>query len=86
MNDLKKNKELKEQSICRDILKEILNFGVSEHQKVFLIRLLALELEDTNLMKRITNSIEGKEESSKKLIINPKELQWVIVNLQKIWC
>ena len=66
---------LKEQATCREILKEILNFGVSEHQKTFLIRLLALELEDINLMKRITNSIEGKEESSKKLIINPKELK-----------
>ena len=74
MKDLKKNKQVKEQMICRDILKEILNFGVSEYQKQFLIRLLALEPEDTNLMKRINNSIEGKEESSKKLIINPKEL------------
>mgnify|MGYP000014668530 CR=1 FL=1 len=53
MNDIKKKKELKEQAICRDILKEILNFGVSEHQKKFLISLLALELEDTNTMKRV---------------------------------
>lgn len=75
MSDIKKNKELKEQTICRDILKEILNFGVSEHQKKFLIRLLALELEDTNLMKRVSNAIDGKEENSKKLIINPKELK-----------
>ena len=71
MSDIKKNKELKEKTICRDILKEILNFGVSEHQKEFLIRLLALELEDVNLMKRVNNAIEGKEESTKKLIINP---------------
>ena len=75
MSDLKKNKELKEQTICRDILKEILNFGVSEHQKKFLIRLLALELEDTNTMKRVSNAIDGKEENSNKLIINPKELK-----------
>jgi len=75
LSDLKKNKELKEQTICRDILKEILNFGVTEHQIKFLIRLLALELEDTNLMKRVNNAIDGKEENSKKLIINPKELK-----------
>lgn len=75
MSDLKKNKELKEKTICRDILKEILNFGVSEHQKEFLIRLLALELEDVNLMKRVNNAIEGKEESTRKLIINPRELK-----------
>lgn len=75
MNDLKKNKQLKEQTVCRDILKEILNFGVSEYQKKFLIRLLALELEDVNLMKKIDNIINGKNESSKKLIIDPKELK-----------
>lgn len=75
MSDPKKNKELKEQTTCRDILREILNFGVSEHQKKFLIRLLALELEDTNLMNRISDAIEGKENNSKKLIINPKELK-----------
>ena len=75
MNDIKKKKELKEQAICRDILKEILNFGVSEHQKKFLISLLALELEDTNTMKRVKEAIEGKKENSNKLIINPKELK-----------
>jgi hypothetical protein len=75
LNDIKKKKELKEQAICRDILKEILNFGVSEHQKKFLISLLALELEDTNTMKRVKEAIEGKKENSNKLIINPKELK-----------
>ena len=83
MSDLKKNRELKEQTICRDILKEILNFGISEYQKKFLIRLLALELEDTNTMKRVNNAMDGKEENSKKLIINPKELKWAAINLTK---
>lgn len=73
--DIKKNKEMKEQSVCRDILKEILNFGVSEHQKKFLIRLLALELEDTNMMNRIVETMSGKETNSNKLIIDPKELK-----------
>lgn len=75
MDDLKKNKEIKEQAVCRDILKEILNFGISEFQKKFLIKLLALELEDTNMMKNIDNIISGKVEetnnNNKKLIINP---------------
>ena len=75
MKDIKKNKEIKEQTICRDILKEILNFGVSEHQKKFLIRLLALELEDTNLMKRVNDALVGESQNSKKLIIDPKELK-----------
>ena len=73
--DIKKNKEIKEQTACREILKEILNFGVSEHQKKFLIRLLALELEDTNMMNRIVDAISGKETNSKKLLIDPKEMK-----------
>jgi Fe-S-cluster formation regulator IscX/YfhJ len=35
-------------------------------------------------MKKIDNIINGKNESSKKLIIDPKELKWV--NLQKKIC
>lgn len=73
--DIKKNKEIKEQTACREILKEILNFGVSEHQKKFLIRLLALELEDTNMMNRIVDAMSGKETNSKKLLIDPKEMK-----------
>ena len=75
MKDIKKQKELKEQTICREILKEILDFGVSEFQKKFLIRLLAMELEDTKLMNSVVNSVEGKENNTKKLIIDPKELK-----------
>jgi len=75
LNDIKKKKQLKEQTVCREILKEILDFGVSEHQKKFLIRLLAMELEDTNLMTSVVDSIEGNTNTSKKLIIDPKELK-----------
>lgn len=75
MSDIKKKKQLKEQTVCREILKEILDFGVSEHQKKFLIRLLAMELEDTNLMTHVVDAIEGKNNTSKKLIIDPKELK-----------
>ena len=75
MKDIKKQKELKEKTICRDILKEILDFGISEYQKKFLIRLLAMELEDTNLMNSVINFIEKKENNTNKLIIDPKELK-----------
>jgi hypothetical protein len=37
-------------------------------------------------MKKIDNIINGKNESSKKLIIDPKELKWVKVNLQSKIC
>jgi len=75
VKDIKKKRELKEQMTCRDILKEILNFGVSEHQKKFLIYLLSLELEDVDLMRKIDIIINNKKEALKpKLIIDPKEL------------
>ena len=76
MDEKKKKREIKEQLVCRDIIKEILKFGVSEHQKKFLIYLLSLELEDVNLMKKIDATINNKELAEKpKLIIDPKELK-----------
>ena len=57
---------------CREIVKEILNFGVTEKQKSQIIYLLSLEMEDRELMIRIKDAIEfqksEKKESEKKLI------------------
>jgi len=54
---------------CRNIVKEVLAFGVNEDQKKQIIKLLALELEDSNLMRDIVNIIQaGNEKPSKKLI------------------
>lgn len=50
--ELKLSKEKRQ--ICRDILLEIKNFGVSQRQILYLIYLLALELEDNNAMRSIT--------------------------------
>ena len=56
---------------CRDIVKEILAFGVNEDQKKQIIKLLALELEDVSLMKDIGRLISGNNENTaKKLIYN----------------
>ena len=44
---------------CRQIVTEILNFGVSEFQKRQIIKLLACELESVNDMKSIVNIING---------------------------
>ncbi len=57
---------------CRQIVSEILNFGINEAQKRQIIKLLACELESVNDMKRIVNIINGKENSessSSELII-----------------
>tara|TARA_Y100000310_G_C20439428_1_gene695342 strand:- start:4 stop:234 length:231 start_codon:yes stop_codon:yes gene_type:complete len=54
---------------CREIVREIIKFGVNDNQKKQIIKLLALELEDINLMKDITEIIGAeKEKPSKKLI------------------
>ena len=54
---------------CRDIVKEILNFGVNEEQKKQIIKLLALELEDNVLMRDICSLVKGNKESSDTKLI-----------------
>jgi hypothetical protein len=54
----------------REIVKEIVNYGVTESQKIQIIKLLSLELEDGNLMREITRTLENKnkKQDEKKLI------------------
>lgn len=54
--------------MCRRIVKEIIDFGVNESQKQQIIKLLACELEDNQMMKDIVNVIKGKKIQAKKLI------------------
>ena len=55
---------------CREIVREILNFGVSESQKVKIIHLLSLELEDRNLMLSIVKSLKEMETFEENKIID----------------
>lgn len=52
LNDIKKS---------REIVKEILRFGVTQSQMKSIIGLLALELEDRELMLSIRNAIDPVE-------------------------
>ena len=60
---------------CRHIVKEIIDFGVDENQKLQLIKLIAMELDSNHNMKKIVNTIgeivENKVETNKenKLIV-----------------
>lgn len=47
---------------CREIVREIKDFGVSQRQLLFLIDLLALELENLEATKRIRESVRGERE------------------------
>ena len=60
---------------CREIVSEIMNFGVKQNQLLQIIKLLALELENRNNMLSINECIEAlssaeivDEESLKGLI------------------
>ena len=51
---------------ARQIVDEILHFGVNQDQLKTIIRLLALELEDICLMKVISTNISESNETNEK--------------------
>ena len=56
-------KRAKENLVARQVVKEINNFGINERQKMMIMYLLALELENTEHMRDLTTVIRemGKE-------------------------
>tara|TARA_R100001163_G_C5011030_1_gene156940 strand:- start:416 stop:643 length:228 start_codon:yes stop_codon:yes gene_type:complete len=64
-------KRIEEMAMCREIVQEILNFGVNNSQKERIIYLLALELENRDMMveiSKIINSEEGPKDTKNLLI------------------
>jgi hypothetical protein len=54
----------------RDIVQEILNFGVNNNEMLKIIELLSLELESTDIMKKISEALKPNiEENTKKELI-----------------
>lgn len=58
---------------CREIVREIKNFGVNQRQILFLIDLLSLELENPQTTKEIRNAVvaERQKLSEKSKILLP---------------
>lgn len=56
---------------CREIVREIKNFGVSQRQLLYLIQLLSMELENIEIMKALTKVIG---ESRKDIPINQNKV------------
>lgn len=54
----------KKRNECRDILLEIKKFGVSQRQMLYLIYLMALELEDVEAMRAITAAVGEHREKT----------------------
>ena len=59
-------------TMCREIVREILQFGVTDYQKVKIIELLGLELESREHMLKIIEAskscLESQTENNNKLI------------------
>jgi hypothetical protein len=62
-NDLtdKQQEDILANAAAREIVHEIMNFGVSQRQILQIINLLALELEDNNLMRSIIGLVKSNK-------------------------
>ena len=58
MNDNQK-KKVKDIQVSREIINEILKFGVTDDQKLRIIYLLCLELENNSALKSITSAVRN---------------------------
>ncbi len=61
-----------ENELCRQMLREINNFGISERQRLMLIYLLAQELENIEQMKAVTKLVRELGGDELFLIGNPE--------------
>ena len=67
-------KQVEEMLRSREIVSEIVNFGVTDDQKIQIIKLLALELESNDNMKTIVKTVSqiinnNSETDKKKTLI-----------------
>lgn len=68
---LKSEKIAEENDVCRNIAKEISQFGITERQRLFLIHTLAMELEDVQVMLELTACI--KELTKSNIFLSTQE-------------
>jgi len=59
-------RDVLQRSKAREIVQEIMDFGVSQSQIVYIIRMLSLELEDAALMNNINDLITQCERFEKE--------------------
>jgi len=63
-------KDLADSVVAREIVQEIMKYGVSQYQIKKILKLLAFELEDNSMMRNICDIIEGiQSDTSKKALI-----------------
>ena len=54
---------------CREIVKTIINYGVTEGQKRQIIKLLSMELESVPIMKQISEILKKENTPNQKSLI-----------------
>lgn len=59
-------KDLQYKIKSRQIVNEVLNYGVSQNEIKTIIKLLSLELEDTSIMKEIINFLDNNNKIEHK--------------------
>ena len=64
--DIKLEKEAKRKIESRKIAKEIIDFGVTENQKIDIMFFIAMTLENHNNLKEITNFLKKFKSSINK--------------------
>jgi len=72
MLDPKNPRDIKSIEKCRNIVKEIIDFGVNDSEILKIVELISLELENTVLMKNLHSVIKPtneEEKSENKLIL-----------------
>ena len=63
-------KDLADSVVSREIVQEIMKYGVSQLQIKKILKLLAFELEDNIMMRKICDIIEGiSDDTNKKALI-----------------
>lgn len=68
---LKSEKVAEENQVCRQIVREISLFGITERQRLLVIYLLAMELEDQDRMREITACV--KELAGDELFLSAQQ-------------
>ena len=58
---------------CREIVKEIVNFGVTQDQLLLVMQLLSYELEDHEKMQELTNILRDYLREKKFLFVDTIE-------------
>ena len=82
MSDVKINKAIKLRSAARDIVKEIVKFGVNDSQKLDIIFYLSLELDDHSLTQQLAEILKNYRtkfnESEQEINITTKHNKLII--------